>query len=52
MICIFDLGYAIRRVQVIQDGLLFNGTYQVLAYADYVNVLGDVPVRHPPCVLK
>jgi len=32
--------YAIGRVQVNQDGLKLNGTHQLLAYADDVNILG------------
>jgi len=33
------LEYAIRRVQVNQDGLKISGTHQLLAYADDVNIL-------------
>ena len=36
----FALECAIRRIQVNQDGLKLNGTHQLLAYADDVNVLG------------
>jgi hypothetical protein len=37
----FALGYAIRKVQEIQVGLKLNGTHQLLAYADDMNLLGD-----------
>jgi hypothetical protein len=36
----FIIEYAIRRVQVSQDGLKLNGTHQLLVYADGVSVLG------------
>jgi len=36
----FASDYAIRRVQVNQDGLKLNDTHQLLAYADDANMLG------------
>jgi hypothetical protein len=37
----FALEYAIRKVQENQVGLKLNGTHQLLAYADDLNLLSD-----------
>ena len=36
----FTLEFAIRRIQVNQEGLKLNGTHQFLVYADDVTTLG------------
>ena len=38
----FAIDYAIRSVQVNQNGLKFKGTHQLLLYADGVNVLKGI----------
>jgi hypothetical protein len=37
----FALEYVIKKAQENQVGLKYNGTYQLLVYANNVNILGD-----------
>jgi hypothetical protein len=41
LLCNFALEYSIRKVQLNQLGLKLNGTHQLLACADDMNLLGD-----------
>jgi hypothetical protein len=41
LLFIFSVEYAIRKGQENQMGLKLNGTHELLAYADVVNLLGD-----------
>jgi hypothetical protein len=41
LLFIFALTFAVRKVQENQVGLKLNGTHQLLAYPDHVNLLGD-----------
>jgi hypothetical protein len=38
----FVIRYAIRKVQVNQEGLKLNGTHNLFVYADYINILGRI----------
>jgi sorting nexin-29 len=45
----FALEYAIRSVQVIQNGLKLNGTHQLLIYTNDVNILGGTVQTQKLC---
>jgi hypothetical protein len=42
LLCNIALGYAIRKAQENQKGLILNGTDQLLIYADKANLLGRI----------
>jgi hypothetical protein len=42
----FALEYAIKRNQENQEGLKLNGTHQIVAYADDVNIVGKKQRYH------
>jgi hypothetical protein len=45
------LKHAIRRVQENQEGLILNGTHQLLAYADDVDIVGDAIQKNTKALL-
>jgi hypothetical protein len=48
----FSLEYAIKRVQVNQDGLKLNGTHQLLVYADDVIILGGGVLQYRKRIVR